>query len=132
MILRRILLIVFAFAALANSTFASHHLVRDHPVTEAVPPLLKPGGELKVPLILRQEESFSRSFVTVKGHGLYRDNAPYYFVGANYWYGGLLGLERDKKRGVERLRRGLDFLKAQGVTNLRLMAGAEGQGCSTA
>ncbi len=67
-------------------------------------------------------------FVSVKGHVLYRDNAPYYFVGANYWYGSLLGLEKDKKRGVERLRRELDFLKAQGVMNLRLMAGAEGVG----
>ncbi|MBP7376150.1 MAG: hypothetical protein KA956_06710, partial [Pyrinomonadaceae bacterium] len=69
-----------------------------------------------------------KGFVTVKGHVLYRDNAPYYFVGANYWYGSLLGLEKDKKRGIERLRRELDFLKSQGVMNLRLMAGAEGIG----
>ncbi len=67
-------------------------------------------------------------FVSVSGHTLYRDRTPYYFVGANYWYGGLLGLEKDRKRGIERLRRELDFLKANGVTNLRLMAGAEGSG----
>ncbi|CAN5467803.1 beta-galactosidase [soil metagenome] len=67
-------------------------------------------------------------FVTVDGHVLKLNGQPYYFVGANYWYGGLLGLEKDKKRGVERLRRELDFLKANGVTNLRLMAGAEGSG----
>jgi len=66
--------------------------------------------------------------VTVKGHQFYLDGKPYYFVGANYWYGSLLGLEKDKKRGVERLRRELDFLKANGITNLRLMAGAEGSG----
>ena len=69
-----------------------------------------------------------KGFVSVRGHRLYRNNAPYYFVGANYWYGSLLGLEKDKKRGVERLRRELDFLRSQGVTNLRLMAGAEGAG----
>ncbi|MBK7391690.1 MAG: cellulase family glycosylhydrolase [Chloracidobacterium sp.] len=69
-----------------------------------------------------------KGFVSVKGHVLYRDNAPYYFVGANYWYGGLLGLEKDKKRGVERLRRELDFLRSHGVMNLRLIAGAEGVG----
>ena len=69
-----------------------------------------------------------KGFVRVKGHVLYRDNAPFYFAGANYWYGSLLGLEKDKKRGVERLRRELDFLKAHGVMNLRLMAGAEGVG----
>jgi mannan endo-1,4-beta-mannosidase len=69
-----------------------------------------------------------KGVVKVRGHVLYRDNAPYYFVGANYWYGSLLGLEKDKKRGIERLRRELDFLKAHGVMNLRLMAGAEGVG----
>ncbi|HEX3101490.1 MAG TPA: hypothetical protein VHQ01_06860, partial [Pyrinomonadaceae bacterium] len=68
------------------------------------------------------------SFVSVKGHQLYLDGRPYYFIGANYWYGSLLGLEKDKKRGLERLRHELDFLKANGVTNLRLMAGAEGSG----
>jgi len=68
------------------------------------------------------------TFVSVKGHTLVRNKAPYYFVGANYWYGSLLGLENDKARGVERLRRELDFLKANGVTNLRLIAGAEGSG----
>ena len=68
------------------------------------------------------------NFVSVKGHQLYLNNKPYYFVGANYWYGSLLGLEKDKRRGLQRLRKELDFLKANGVTNLRLMAGAEGSG----
>lgn len=70
----------------------------------------------------------SKSFVTVKGHQFYSDNKPYYFIGTNYWYGSLLGLEKDKKRGADRLRKELDFLKANGVTNLRVMAGAEGTG----
>jgi mannan endo-1,4-beta-mannosidase len=68
------------------------------------------------------------SFVTVKNHRFYVKDRPYYFVGTNYWYGGLLGLMKDKRRGAERLRRELDFLKANGVTNLRLLAGAEGSG----
>src|SRR5437868_5073417 len=68
------------------------------------------------------------SFVTVRGNQLFLDKRPYYFVGANYWYGSLLGLEKDKKRGIERLRKELDLLKSNGVTNLRLMAGAEGSG----
>ncbi len=46
-------------------------------------------------------------------------------MGANYWYGGLLGLSRE---GKARLTRELDFLKANQVTNLRIMAAAEGQG----
>src|SRR5438094_1723122 len=67
-------------------------------------------------------------FVSVKGHTFFLDGKAYYFVGANYWYGGLLGLEKDERRGIERLRRELDFLRSHGVTNLRLMAGAEGSG----
>jgi mannan endo-1,4-beta-mannosidase len=67
-------------------------------------------------------------FVKVKNRQFVVDDRPYYFIGTNYWYGSLLGLEKDKRRGVERLRRELDFLKANGVTNLRIMAGAEGAG----
>lgn len=79
-------------------------------------------------LLFPAEASAKSSFVTVKGHQLYLDDKPYYFVGTNYWYGSLLGLAKDERRGVERLRKELDFLKAQGVTNLRLLAGAEGSG----
>jgi mannan endo-1,4-beta-mannosidase len=67
-------------------------------------------------------------FVKVKDHQFLIGDKPYYFIGTNYWYGTLLGLEKDKKRGAERLRKELDFLKANGVTNLRIMAGAEGSG----
>ena len=74
-------------------------------------------------------QSFAQnSFVTVKGNQFFKNGKPYYFIGTNYWYGSLLGLEKDRKRGVERLKKELDFLKANGVTNLRIMAGAEGSG----
>ncbi len=68
------------------------------------------------------------SFVKVKNHQFFIGENPYYFIGTNYWYGSLLGLEKDKKRGVERLRKELDFLKKNGVNNLRILAGAEGAG----
>ncbi len=67
-------------------------------------------------------------FVHVKNHQFFIGEKPYYFIGTNYWYGSLLGLEKEKKRGVERLRKELDFLKANGVTNLRILGGAEGSG----
>jgi mannan endo-1,4-beta-mannosidase len=70
----------------------------------------------------------SPEFVKVKNGQLFIGAKPYYFIGTNYWYGSLLGLEKDKKRSVERLRKELDFLKQNGVTNLRIMAGAEGSG----
>ncbi len=67
-------------------------------------------------------------FVEVRKHQLYRDGRQYRFIGTNYWYGSLLPLEKDPSRGIGRLRRELDFLKKKGITNLRLMAGAEGSG----
>lgn len=67
-------------------------------------------------------------FVVVRNHQFYLNDKPYYFIGTNYWYGTLLGLEKDPKKGIKRLERELDFLKANGVTNLRIMAGAEGSG----
>src|SRR5687768_15064261 len=72
--------------------------------------------------------SQTRTFVTVRGNQLIADGKPYYFVGTNYWFGSLIAREKDKRRGIDRLRKELDFLKANGVTNLRLMAGAEGSG----
>jgi mannan endo-1,4-beta-mannosidase len=74
------------------------------------------------------EASPKSSFVKVEGHQFMLDGKPYYYIGTNYWYGSVLGLVQDRRRGAERLRRELDFLKAHGVTNLRLMAGAEGSG----
>ena len=67
----------------------------------------------------------AQQFISVRGHQLMRGGGPYHFVGANYWYGALLALDND---GLSRVRRELDFLKANGVTNVRLLAGAEGSG----
>ena len=78
--------------------------------------------------VLAAPSSDRRAFVTVKGHRFYAGGRPYFYVGTNYWYGSLLALGKDRKRGVERLRKELDFLRENGVTNLRLMAGAEGSG----
>jgi mannan endo-1,4-beta-mannosidase len=64
-------------------------------------------------------------FVSVKDGQFLLDNKPYYFIGANYWYGGLVALE---KKGKARVVAELDFLQSKGVTNLRIMAGAEGYG----
>jgi mannan endo-1,4-beta-mannosidase len=67
-------------------------------------------------------------FVRQVNHQFVLANKPWYFVGANYWYGPYLGMLTDKKRGIERLRKELDFLKQHGVTCLRVLGGAEGAG----
>ncbi len=80
--------------------------------------------------LLAAQAGFARDphFITVKGHTFTRAGKPYYFIGANYWYGSLLGLQEDRSRGKARLRSELDILKANGITNLRLLGGAEGSG----
>jgi mannan endo-1,4-beta-mannosidase len=53
---------------------------------------------------------------------------PYYYIGTNYWYGGLLALQKDPLHGKQRLTKELDFLHSKGVDNLRIVVGAEGTG----
>ena len=65
-----------------------------------------------------------RGFVRVEGTRFTIDGKPYRYIGANYWYGGLLATNGEK--GKTRLKTELDFLKKNGVTNLRIMVGAEG------
>jgi mannan endo-1,4-beta-mannosidase len=67
-------------------------------------------------------------FVKVKGHQFYLNEHSLYYIGANYWYGGVLALKKDKQKGINRLKKELDFLKSHGVNNLRVLAGAEGSG----
>jgi len=50
---------------------------------------------------------------------------PYYFIGANFWYGVILASEGEGG-DRERLHRELDALQAIGVNNLRILVGADG------
>jgi mannan endo-1,4-beta-mannosidase len=63
-------------------------------------------------------------FVTVKGKHFELDGKPYYFAGANLWYGMYLG-SPGSTGDRERLKKELDHLAAQGVLNLRVLAISE-------
>ncbi len=63
-------------------------------------------------------------FVKVSGTHFSIDGRPYRYIGTNYWYGGLLATNGEA--GKKRLKTELDFMKGHGVTNLRVMVGAEG------
>ena len=63
------------------------------------------------------------NFVTIENQQFVRNQKPYHYIGSNYWYGGLLGTTPENQ---QRLRQELDELKRMGVTNLRVMVGAEG------
>jgi mannan endo-1,4-beta-mannosidase len=64
-----------------------------------------------------------RGFIQRAGTGFVRDGRPWRHTGANAWY--LAWLGADPVAGRARLTRELDRLQAMGVTNLRLLAGAE-------
>lgn len=70
----------------------------------------------------------AQKFVSVEDHQFVQNGNPYYFVGTNFWYASYLGLEKNPERGIERLRKELDFLKSQNVTNIRVLVGVEGSG----
>jgi len=64
-------------------------------------------------------------FVKVEGKRFILNEKPYYYIGTNYWYGAIIassGSYGDRPR----LLRELDFMKENGITNLRIQAGAEG------
>ncbi|MBJ2173543.1 beta-mannanase [Aureibaculum sp. A20] len=64
--------------------------------------------------------------ITVKDSKFYKGEAPYYFVGTNYWYGPLIAAKNIGDR--ERLIKELDLMKSVGIDNLRILVGAEGDG----
>ena len=66
----------------------------------------------------------NEKLVSVKDMQLYKDGKPYFYVGANYWYGSILGSEKAGDR--KRLLRELDQMKQNGIDNLRILVGADG------
>ena len=53
------------------------------------------------------------------------DGKPYSYVGANFWYGAILG-SQSEGGDRERLLRELDILSATGIDNLRILVGGDG------
>lgn len=67
----------------------------------------------------------NNKFIKVENGVFLRNGEPYYYIGANYWYGAVLGspgTEGDRHRLIEEL----DLMKANGIDNLRVLVGAEG------
>lgn len=78
-------------------------------------------------LLLLSLSAASSPFVGVGADGGFvRDGAPYKYVGANMWYGAILGSEG---RGGDRARLclELDSLRAAGIDNLRVLVGGDGR-----
>ena len=57
-------------------------------------------------------------FIRVENGQFIRDGKLYYYVGANYWYGAILG-STGKEGNRKRLIEELDLMKANGIDNLQ-------------
>lgn len=66
-----------------------------------------------------------KEFISVKDGQFIKEGKPYYYIGTNYWYGPLLG-STGESGNRKRLIEELDQMKAMGIDNLRILAGAEG------
>ena len=53
------------------------------------------------------------------------NDKPYYYIGTNFWYAAILG-SQGQGGNRERLLKELDFMKTNGITNLRVLVGADG------
>src|SRR5690349_11255761 len=73
---------------------------------------------------IAQAAAGQSGFVTVEGKHFELDGRPYYFAGANLWYGMYLGSPGATGDRV-RLGKELDQLASQGVRNLRVLAISE-------
>ena len=78
---------------------------------------------LLVLLIVFVTSCKAQKFIVVNENKFIKDGKPYHFIGTNYWYGAMIGT---KKGDRTRLLKELDELKANGITNLRILVGAEG------
>ncbi len=67
----------------------------------------------------------SSPFFTVKDGRFERAGKPCRYIGTNFWYGPILASE-GRGGNLERLAMELDTLKALGLTNLRVLVGADG------
>ncbi|MDR0863817.1 MAG: cellulase family glycosylhydrolase [Candidatus Symbiothrix sp.] len=67
----------------------------------------------------------TQGFVKIQNGQLVIDEKPYYFIGTNFWFGAILGSE-GQGGNRERLAKELDFMKSIGITNLRVLVGADG------
>nr|WP_320051900.1 cellulase family glycosylhydrolase [uncultured Acetobacteroides sp.] len=67
----------------------------------------------------------SSDFIKVSSTHFERNGKPYYFIGTNFWYGAILG-SKGEGGDRKRLKKELDFLSKKGISNLRILVGADG------
>lgn len=76
-------------------------------------------------LLLLMSELSAMAYVVVRDGAFFRGAEEYRYIGANFWYGPILASE-GQGGDRARLRRELDAMQRLGITNLRVLVGAEG------
>ena len=69
--------------------------------------------------------TMASNFVKVVNGRFVRGGKPYCYMGTNFWYGPLLGME-GKEGNRQRLCKELDAMHQLGLDNLRILVGADG------
>lgn len=67
----------------------------------------------------------ANDFVRVEKGRFMIGKKDYYYIGTNFWYGAILGSE-GTGGDRNRLLKELDFMQSKGITNLRILVGADG------
>lgn len=65
-------------------------------------------------------------FVSIEDGHFISEGRPYYYIGANFWYGAILG-STEEGGNRARLEAELDSLQSIGVDNLRVLVGGDGE-----
>ena len=65
------------------------------------------------------------NFVTTRDGKFYRGDKEYKFIGTNFWFGAILASE-GQGGNRERLKYELDLMQEVGISNVRVLVGAEG------
>ena len=65
-------------------------------------------------------------FVSVKDGKFYLGGKPYNYVGTNFWYGAILA-STGRGGDRQRLARELDLMKENGIDNVRVLVGGDGE-----
>ncbi len=73
-----------------------------------------------------ENETPQKEFIHIQNGQLIKDYKPYYFIGANFWYGPILA-STGQGGNRQRLATELDSLQSIGVDNLRILVGADGE-----
>jgi mannan endo-1,4-beta-mannosidase len=67
------------------------------------------------------------AFIKQRQNQFLLNNKPVHFIGTNMWYANLLAMPDTKGGNRKRLIKELDFLQQQGITNIRVLIGAQGE-----